>query len=224
MTCTSSSPSPISDQKSKIKNPGGAPKGNLNALKHGFYTSRFKRDELSAADKVNPTSLTDEILFIRLLIRRLIDQADDNLTYQERCSAMRVFFLGCLALTRLFKVQQVLGKGNDQLSLDLDAAVANVTKEWHLDDPDYFDRNRPPDPDPATRNLAVHSDEYYQASYKLIEHLKKEISSLRAALSLAQDQINGSAQAQAQYSGQYSGQYSEPAQYSGPVQYSEPDY
>ena len=52
------------------------------------------------------------------------------------------------------------------------------------------------DPDPATRNLAVHSDEYYQASYKLIEHLNKEISSLRAALSLAQDQINGSPQAQ----------------------------
>jgi hypothetical protein len=100
MTNTTSSQSAISNPQSKIKK-RGAPKGNLNALKHGFYTSRFNRAELSAADKVNPSSLSDEILFIRLLLRRLIDQPDDNLTYQERYTAMRVFCLACYTLSTL---------------------------------------------------------------------------------------------------------------------------
>jgi hypothetical protein len=150
---------PSTRAQSKIKK-RGAPKGNLTPSNTAFYTYRFNRDELSAADKVNPSSLSDEILFIRLHLRRLIDQPYDNLTYQERYTAMRVFCLACYTLTRLFKVQQVLGKGTDQFSLDIDAAIANITKEWHLDDPDYFDRKRPPDPDPATRNLALHIDEF----------------------------------------------------------------
>jgi hypothetical protein len=99
----------------------------------------------------------------------------------------------------LFKVQQGLGKGTDSFSIEFDKTVDQVAKELHLDDLDYYDKNRPPQPDPATRVPGLHSDEFYQATTRLIEHLKKENSALSFALGQAQDQA------------QYSGQRSEPA-------------
>ena len=199
------SQSTIINPQPPIKKRRGAPKGNLNNLKHGFYTSRFKRDELLAADKVNPSSLTDEILFVRIILRRLIDQPGENLTFQERCAAARIFFHGCSALTRVFKVQQGLGKSAGQSTLD--AAIDQIAKELHLDDPGYHERNLlPPPPEIASqshRPLAGR-DEFYEAQARLIEHLTKSNDALSHALTAAKIQL------------------AELAQYSGPAQHAEP--
>jgi hypothetical protein len=50
---------PAIDRQQSIitRNRGGAPKGNLNALKHGFYTSRSKRTGLKALNHLLKTQL-----------------------------------------------------------------------------------------------------------------------------------------------------------------------
>jgi uncharacterized protein YjcR len=53
-----------------MSNPRGAPKGNLNALKHGFYSRLFRDAESSEADDDQLVNLENEITLLRVMIRR----------------------------------------------------------------------------------------------------------------------------------------------------------
>ncbi len=55
----------------------GAPIGNSNSFKHGFYSSHFKKRPPSADETTVLKSLADEIALIRVFAQRLID---DRLT------------------------------------------------------------------------------------------------------------------------------------------------
>ena len=53
----------------------GAPPGNQNALKHGFYTRRLKKRDLTGVETTDVSSLVEEIALIRLFTRRLVESA-----------------------------------------------------------------------------------------------------------------------------------------------------
>lgn len=53
---------------------GGQP-GNINALKHGFYTRRFTQTDLAGVESTDYHGLMEEIAIIRLYARRLIELA-----------------------------------------------------------------------------------------------------------------------------------------------------
>lgn len=55
------------------KRKAGAPPGNLNALKHGFYSRFFTVTELTDIEALNP-DLTAEIALLRVITRRLFDR------------------------------------------------------------------------------------------------------------------------------------------------------
>ena len=63
--------------KSHSRKPPGAPKGNLNAIKHGFYSRRFRTGESQQLKSLAEPGLSDEIEMLRLVIRRVIDQIDE---------------------------------------------------------------------------------------------------------------------------------------------------
>jgi hypothetical protein len=46
--------------------------GNTNALKHGFYASVFKPDEIRKLEKITKAELNDEIALLRVLIKRTV--------------------------------------------------------------------------------------------------------------------------------------------------------
>lgn len=57
-------------------NPGGAPAGNKNAVKHGIYAVGLREDELAIWHEIPLGTLDDEIRLCRLQLRRaLIAQA-----------------------------------------------------------------------------------------------------------------------------------------------------
>jgi hypothetical protein len=60
----------------------GAPRGNQNALKHGFYTRHFDKVDLADLKTASFDGLNDEIAMLRLFMRRLIDryQSSDDLS------------------------------------------------------------------------------------------------------------------------------------------------
>jgi hypothetical protein len=54
----------------------GAPRGNTNALKHGYYSRRFQRIELKDMQDGLLDHLNDEIALLRVTMRRVFEQAD----------------------------------------------------------------------------------------------------------------------------------------------------
>jgi len=81
----------------------GGQSGNANALRHGFYASVFKPEEILKLDKVEKHEIDDEIAFLRTLIKRtvasLYDQTDLSLLEQLR--AVRVIIYACSCVERL---------------------------------------------------------------------------------------------------------------------------
>jgi hypothetical protein len=56
----------------------GAQLGNMNALKHGFYTRRIKKRDLSGVESTNVKGLAEEIALIRIFTRRLVETCDPS--------------------------------------------------------------------------------------------------------------------------------------------------
>jgi len=77
--------SKIPNQKSR-----GAPPGNLNALKHGFYARQFKKAELTGLEQCDFDGLNDEIAILRVYIRRLIQQGSDTTDLYETAGILRI--------------------------------------------------------------------------------------------------------------------------------------
>jgi hypothetical protein len=76
------------------KRPSGGQAGNTNALKHGFYASVFKPEELSKLDKGEVRELEDELGFLRTLLKRTVVLYDiqKDLSPHEDRKALRVIF------------------------------------------------------------------------------------------------------------------------------------
>jgi len=64
------------------------PKGNLNALKNGFYTSRIKSSDLVGLPDHDFKGLEEEITLLRLLIRRLVERSNDAESLPEYTSTI----------------------------------------------------------------------------------------------------------------------------------------
>ncbi|MDD5368667.1 MAG: hypothetical protein PHQ40_06275, partial [Anaerolineaceae bacterium] len=69
MTDSLSLPRP---NKLPVRNRGGQP-GNNNALKHGFYSKQLKGVDLEGLADSGHTALSDDIVMLRVFIRRLVD-------------------------------------------------------------------------------------------------------------------------------------------------------
>ena len=54
---------------------GGQP-ANTNALKHGFYSKKFDKLELSDLESITSNNLDDEIELLRVINRRVFDYAN----------------------------------------------------------------------------------------------------------------------------------------------------
>ncbi len=103
---------------SQKKPPRRAP-GNTNALKHGFYSRRFKRSELNDLEDIPFASMEDEIDMLRVCMRRLVEWGHDVKSLPEAISFLRVIASASTSLSRMLRTQQVLGaKSDGQRALD----------------------------------------------------------------------------------------------------------
>jgi hypothetical protein len=59
------------NHKAKPKRKPGAPKGNKNALKHGFYSRQFTKDEGERLEQQDSTDVLAEINLLRVYVDRL---------------------------------------------------------------------------------------------------------------------------------------------------------
>lgn len=67
---------PPKKSKPPRKGKSGAPKGNINRLKHGFYSPRFTDPEILDLTEILGVNPTDEITLLRVLNRRIFEIFD----------------------------------------------------------------------------------------------------------------------------------------------------
>lgn len=89
-----------------------APKGNLNALKHGFYSRYYKQVETDDI-ALTKDSLDDEIIMLRVLIRRALQLLDDA-EIEDQSQIINAVSLGVSRLGNTMHMNLVLsGKASD---------------------------------------------------------------------------------------------------------------
>lgn len=103
----------------------GAPRGNKNALKHGFYSRQFNKADLVDLEAADILGLEDEITMIRVYIRRVIQLGNDVNDLPQAISLLRVLCLASASLMRLLKTQQLLGIQTDKYTV----ALREINKE-----------------------------------------------------------------------------------------------
>jgi hypothetical protein len=114
----------------QTKRKRGAPKGNTNALKHGFYSRRFNDSEALELNDLK-SGLIDEIALLRVLIRRVfekVDEIDDDVENWARM--LNTLSIASTRLASLLKTQKNLNDGEgSELSNALIQALSEVKDE-----------------------------------------------------------------------------------------------
>ncbi len=106
----------------------GAPPGNTNALKHGFYSRSFREIDCHDLDQVNFQGLQDEITMLRVFIRRVTEISQSITTFPEAVSLLRVLSLASISLTRLLTTEKVLlaRSGHDAPERSVGEVIENL--------------------------------------------------------------------------------------------------
>jgi len=108
--------------------------GNLNALKHGFYTRRIKKRDLSGVESTNIKGLAEEIALIRIFTRRLVESVDPAADLYDLAGILRAICLASTTITRVIKAQAFLANDPTEWN-EIDEAIRQVRIEMGLDDP-----------------------------------------------------------------------------------------
>ncbi len=114
---------------------GGQP-GNINALKHGFYTRRFNQADLAGVESTDYNGLMDEIAIIRIYARRLIELDDQPDSITQVANILRILCLASLTITRLVKTSQYLKLHGNMEETELHKALQDLTRVLKLDQVD----------------------------------------------------------------------------------------
>jgi len=114
----------------------GAPYGNWNALKHGFYSKRFKPLELSDLDTALGEGLEDEIALLRVIIRRVFEYADDedSQDLDTWCRTLNTLSAASSRLAALLRTQQSVCGGSTSVLDLLSEAIGGISHELGLGD------------------------------------------------------------------------------------------
>jgi hypothetical protein len=127
----------------------GAPRGNTNALKHGFYARRLKKQDLAGLENCPSDGLQDEIAMLRVFIRRVIELGRDTDNLSEAVDLLRVLCLASTSLNRLIKTQHLLAPAEDEFTAAINQALEELMVELNIGSPDPPPSKPGPAPDPG---------------------------------------------------------------------------
>ena len=115
-----------------VKRSRGAQPGNLNALKHGFYSRRFSELELSDLEAALDDGLGSEIAALRVMIRRVIEKFDsnqDDLVLDEAAHLLGSVGSAMSRLASLLRTDQVISGKSNQVMDAISEAISEFTKD-----------------------------------------------------------------------------------------------
>ena len=113
----------------------GAQPGNTNALKHGFYSAKFRDPETFDLNSLEITDLESEINAMRVYTRRMLELADGIDNLDHAISILYALSMSSGRVAMLARTQQLLQGSQDQkITAALNAALDQVIQELKLDE------------------------------------------------------------------------------------------
>jgi hypothetical protein len=127
----------------------GAPKGNFNALKHGFYTRRLRKHDLNGVESTDASGLIEEIALIRVFTRRLLESIGPDTDAYELVEFLRALCLASSTITRVVKTQFLIAAAGPEMDDEIGEAIKAVNAEFAAKRLAYQNSlASPPSPDP----------------------------------------------------------------------------
>ena len=109
---------------------GGQP-GNANAVKHGFYSRKFRDLESQDLETALREGLGDEIALMRVTIRRVFDFANDNAgDLDSWTGTLSALGAASTRLAGMLRTQKLLGASDSDALSALSQALGEVTREF----------------------------------------------------------------------------------------------
>lgn len=97
-----------------MKRERGAPPGNQNAFKHGFYSSLFQEQEHDVLDQLSSVDVEGEIDLLRVATARLLETLQDDekpRDLQTELSILRAIVLGTMSINGLVRTRLMVHGG-----------------------------------------------------------------------------------------------------------------
>ena len=113
------------------KLPGGQP-GNMNALKHGLYSSRFLPGEVKILEDFERMSVEHEIDMMRVVLGRVLEVLGTENELVEMASLVNALTNGAQRVGHLVRLQQALYGVEGGLEDALYDALRDVAEEMNI--------------------------------------------------------------------------------------------
>lgn len=112
----------------------GAQPGNINALKHGFYSSQFSDLELNDLESALGVGLGDEIALLRVLIRRFSTILySANFDLEEMSLFLNTLGSNMTRLAGLLRADFLIsGTSDSSIMQALHGAISDFAKDLRL--------------------------------------------------------------------------------------------
>ena len=104
----------------------GAPRGNRNALKHGFYSAAFQQHERLLLTRLAPADLSNEVDLIRIANYRLLQSLRDApapLDVDMQLAILRAVTLSTHSINSLLRTEALMRVVNDAQPPSLNAGA-----------------------------------------------------------------------------------------------------
>jgi hypothetical protein len=110
----------------------GGQVGNTNALKHGFYASTFKPEEIRKLEKMDGIEINDDLVLLRTLIKRTVISMNglSGLDIFEYLRGIRVITFAGSCIEKLERTRRLVFKE----STELENIVMNSLRELNKED------------------------------------------------------------------------------------------
>lgn len=108
----------------------GAQPGNLNALKHGFYSETFRAGENEHLENAEiAEGLQDEITMMRVITRRVLQLAQGTEDLDEAMHLLNTMGMAAIRLASLLRIQKLLGANEDKVGQALTAMLTDAIEK-----------------------------------------------------------------------------------------------
>jgi hypothetical protein len=112
-----------------VKRSRGAPKGNQNALKHGFYRKHMSDLEVADLDTALQEGLTDEIAMLRVALRRTFALTKKSPDLDTSLAALSSLGFACTHLSNLLRTHKYLTGDTKTTEDAISTAISQVILE-----------------------------------------------------------------------------------------------
>jgi|GEM_PF-3188738 len=145
------------------KNRRGASLGNMNNFKHGFYSRRLKKRDLTGVESTDVAGLVEEIALIRMFTHRLVESFHPDADFFEHADFLRILCVASTAITRLIRAQYLISSANSGMNDEIAETIRQLNAELAAKSfsfvPDIHDESRSTNPSNVSPDVSSTDEE-----------------------------------------------------------------